>query len=64
MLSVEECKKYLRNGNYTDEQVEQIRQGLYQLADLFITEYIKDKKAEKTMAGSPTETFGDDGRKV
>ena len=50
MLSIEECKKYLHNGNYTDEQVEQIRQSLYQLADLFITEYIKTKKAKTNKA--------------
>ena len=64
MLSVEECKKYLHGGNYTDEQVEHIRQSLYQLAGLFITEYIKDKKAGKIMAGSPTKAFGDDSGKI
>lgn len=44
MLSVKECKQYLHPGNYTDEQIEHIRDSLYQLADLFITEYIGAKK--------------------
>ena len=39
----------------TDEQVEQIRDSLYQLADLFIREYIKTKKAGK----SPMNHAGD-----
>lgn len=47
MLSVQECKQHLHKGDFTDEQVEQIRDSLYQLADLFIAEYIKTKKAEK-----------------
>jgi len=47
MLSVQECKQHLRKGDFTDEQVEQIRDSLYQLADLFIKEYIKTKKAGK-----------------
>ena len=47
MLSVQECKQYLRKGDFTDEQVEQIRDNLYQLADLFIAEYIKTKKGGK-----------------
>jgi hypothetical protein len=47
MLSIQECKPYLRKGDFTDGQVEQIRDSLYQLADLFIAEYIKTKKAGK-----------------
>jgi hypothetical protein len=48
MLSVQECKRYLHKGEFSDEQVEQIRDSLYQLADLFIREYIKTKKASKS----------------
>ena len=48
MLSVQECKRYLRQGEFSDERVEQIRDSLYQLADLFIREYIKTKKAGKS----------------
>ncbi len=43
MLSVQECKKYIKN-EYSQEQIQEIRQGLYQLADLFIDEYLKKKK--------------------
>lgn len=49
MLSIQECKTYLRKGDFTDSQVEQIRDSLYQLADLFIAEYIKTKKAGKNI---------------
>jgi hypothetical protein len=28
MLSVQECKQYLRKGDFTDEQVEQLRDSL------------------------------------
>ena len=76
MLSVQECKQYLRKGDFTagltgagtsehprsaredvltDEQVEQLRDSLYQMADLFIAEYIKTKKAGK----SPMSHAGD-----
>lgn len=53
MLSVQECKQHLRKGDFTDEQVEQIRDSLYQLADLFITEYIKTKKAKTAASNAP-----------
>lgn len=43
MLSVEQCKKYLKRGDYSEEQIETIRTGLYQLADIFITEYFESK---------------------
>ena len=76
MLSVQECKRYLRKGDFTagltgtgtsehprstredvltDAQVEQIRDSLYQLADLFIAEYIKAKKSGE----SPVNHEGD-----
>jgi len=38
-LSVTECKKYLPTDGYTDEEVEKIRDCLYQLAQLAIDDY-------------------------
>lgn len=55
MLSVQECKQCLRKGDFTDEQVAQLRDSLYQTADLFIAEFIKTKKAGK----SPVNHAGD-----
>ena len=43
MLSVKECKKHLKGCDFTDEQVEEVRQGLYLLANLFVEEYLKTK---------------------
>ncbi len=43
MLSVEQCKKYLPVGKYTDEEIEQMRDNLYQLADILVEEYLKNK---------------------
>ena len=58
----------LSKGDYTDDQIEHIRQSLYQMADLFITEYINSKRVSgsPTTFGSPrhegTKTFGDDNK--
>jgi hypothetical protein len=46
MLSLEECKKYLKNGTHTDNQIEEIREKFYQLAEILITEYFKKKEVE------------------
>jgi hypothetical protein len=47
MLSIEQCKKILKESgkNYTDEQVKQIRQVIYKMANLdyqlFVTQKAK-----------------------
>lgn len=41
MLSVEQCKKYLKDGDYTKQEIEEIRDSLYQLAEILVTEYIE-----------------------
>lgn len=47
MLSVEQCKKYLPSGKYTDEKIEQMRDSLYQLAEILVEDFIKRRnKAE------------------
>ena len=48
MLSVEQCKKYLNSGGYTDQQIEEIRERLYQLARMLIEEYLKTKARKES----------------
>ena len=43
MLTVERCKKYLKGSNYTDKEIEEIRNSLYQVAEILTEQYIKDK---------------------
>ena len=50
MLSTEQCKKYLKGADYTIEQVERIRNSLYQAAEILIEQYIKDKKNDNQKA--------------
>ena len=40
MLSVAECRKHLKNSKYTDEQVEEIRNFLYKLAERIIEQKV------------------------
>ncbi len=44
MLSVGECRKYLKDNYYTDEEVEEIRDSLCQAAELLIGKYTDEKK--------------------
>lgn len=44
MLTVEKCKNKLKNNNYTDDQIKDIRENLYQLANIFVEEYLRNKK--------------------
>ncbi len=50
MLSVEECKKHLNNSTYTDEEIEAIRSSLYQVAELLIGRFIKDRNDDERKA--------------
>jgi hypothetical protein len=43
MLSVQQCKKHLKNCTYTDQQMEEIKTNLYQLADIFVEQYFTSK---------------------
>lgn len=49
MLSVEQCKKYLKGYNYTDQEIEQIRDSFYQVADILIENYliVSDNKSKQ-----------------
>ena len=44
MLSVEQCKKFLVENNYENQEVEEIKDCLYQIAELIITDYMELKK--------------------
>ena len=50
MLTVERCKRYLKDCNYTDEETEEIRNSLYQTAGILIEQYVKDKKNDNQKA--------------
>lgn len=43
LLSTEQCKKHLKGSNYTDKEIEEIRNSLYQVAEILTEQYIKDK---------------------
>lgn len=45
MISIEQCKKILNNSNYTDEQIREIRNILYQLGEMLFDEYMRQKRA-------------------
>lgn len=49
-LSIEQCRKYLKNCEYTDEQVEEIRDSLYQLANVLVDDYLNKKEKDKCRA--------------
>lgn len=44
-MTIEECRKYLEDGgDMTDEQVEEIRNALYEFADLALESYFEKIK--------------------
>lgn len=47
MLSVEQCKKYLPAGKYTDEEIERMRDELYQVAEILVDDFIKQSGEAK-----------------
>jgi len=49
MLSAEQVKKLLPSGHYTDEQIEEIRDSIYQLATIMVNDYVAQK--EQKMVG-------------
>lgn len=46
MLSLEQCKKHL-NSSRSDEEILQIRECLYSLADIYLEKYLKGQENEK-----------------
>lgn len=42
MISITECRKIL-TGDYSDDEIEQIRDSLYQLANILFDQFQKDK---------------------
>jgi len=48
MLSIEECRKLIDNdAELTDEQIVEIRASLYELADIALDVYFKEKGFSK-----------------
>lgn len=46
MFSISHCKKYLDN-KYTDKEIEEIRDSLYQIAEISIEDYLKKINTDK-----------------
>lgn len=47
MLSVEECRKRLKNKDISEKAILEIRDGLYQIAGALVNEYISGKRDNK-----------------
>ena len=47
MLSIEDCKRYLSNGSYTDNEIEEIRDSCYKAANFMIDNYINQRNTKK-----------------
>jgi len=45
MFSIQQCKKYLKNPEYSEQQIEGIRDSLYQLADILVDNWLKKRDA-------------------
>ena len=46
MLSITECRRHLKNGVDSTKDIEEIRDCLYQLANLLVNDYLIDKKKQ------------------
>ena len=44
MLSFQACKKLFKKNTYNDQQIEEIRYNLYQIAELLVSNYISNKE--------------------
>lgn len=47
MLSVNQCMKYFKKGTFTEEEMEEIRDSLYQLANIIMDDRDLMEKAKK-----------------
>jgi hypothetical protein len=43
VLSAEDSKKLLPSGSYTAQEIEEIKDSLYQLANILVKSYLKEK---------------------
>ncbi len=46
MFTLEKCKQILKDGDYSDEEIYEIRKILYQLGEMLFDEFM-DKKTKK-----------------
>ena len=47
MLSVEHCEKYFKDSDYEKEEIENIRDFLYQFAEVLVGDYLERNKKKK-----------------
>jgi len=45
MLSLRECRRYLKNSHYSDKKLEEIRDSLYKLAGILVDDYLEKGRA-------------------
>jgi|GEM_PF-5112935 len=46
MVSLDKTKQTLRNKGYPENQIQEIQETLYKLADVLVTEYLRDKSID------------------
>ena len=46
MISIERCRKYLKERDYSDEETQKIRDSLYQLGEMLFDEFIHKKNTK------------------
>lgn len=44
MLSVEQCQKYLKQSKYSKEEIKEIRNSIYRLAEILVDGYLSNKE--------------------
>lgn len=47
MLSVEKCKELLKGQEYTAQEIEEIRDSLYQMASILVSKFMEEKIKNK-----------------
>lgn len=44
MLTLEQCRIYLGKNDYSNIEVEEIRENLYQFAEIFVQDFIENQR--------------------
>lgn len=60
MLSIQQCKRYLRNPQYSEQQIKEIRDIVYQLANILVDDWIK-KQDDADKQGSMVNEITNEG---
>ena len=44
MFTIEQCRKHLKGSKYSDKDIEEIRDRLYKVAEITVSEYINNRR--------------------